>query len=707
MGTPYTILVTGQSNAYILESYPWSPNARAKEWNRVVNSEDHVGTAYGALSGSLSGIGECYASFVADSDPNKDVYLMRYARGSKDILFWVGGGRWQFGNVTPGYAAMNATPTTSTILTINNTDALNIYRPYNGANLTPGEHVRVRTFTSEFTYLITGTPTYTTDYTSIPIAYVSGSGTLSGLVQIEHTPRFFYSMDLSVPTALAAAGKATVDLVIWWQGESDAQYNTNYENEFEVAMGVFATKSWWSSNTKVLICGMSPTSVNGLPTSDPFNARLAALAAADPSRRYFSNTAAAVPTNRWKDVYHMTGQGYFDAAAHLASVYLPPTGIAGALRVRNASNTGWLDAATASGFRVRNADNTGWVNKTGNLSGVAVRNADNTGWITFNSPASFNVVPSVSSVAEGSSVTYTVTTTGFGSGTLYWTNAGTTTGADFTDGQNSGAVTITGNVGSFTRTLVNEGVVEPNETLLIQLRTGSTVGTVVATSTVVTVTAPPVTQLTLAQNDLDFYYLPVENSGLPTTYMDLICTLDTTNLFNQATGSFDHLVFALDCNGTSGANNPHCGPILRRGESIWVNARGFIVFRSGVVMAEHWNGTFSPGLLTITNTTGGTFNPLATPVFTVRILAGYRTGTWAEQMYIQIRQGTSGSGALLFNGTAPGWGWDWSGSHKVAIAAIASGSIPPGNTGCVEDLGPRNAPGAVLPFSNFDLRLLA
>lgn len=708
MGTPYTILVTGQSNAYLTDPLAWAPNARAKEWNRTPNIENSVGSAYAALSGSVGGIGACYASFVADADPAKDVYLMRFARNGKDILYWVGGGRWEYGSSALGGAVLNGPPTTATVLTINNTDSLNIYRPNNGSELVPGEYLRIRTFTTEFTYLITGVTTYTASTVTIPVAYVAGSGTLSGLVQIEHTPRFFTSMDLSVPSALAAAGKSTVDLVIWWQGESDSQYNSNYEAEFESAMGVFPTKSWWSPNTKVLICGISPSSISGFPTSDTFNSRLAALAAAD-SRRYFGNIGANVLPSRWKDVFHMTGQGYYDAAAYLMSVYAPPTvggGTSGGFNVRNPGNSGWINAATAPGFRFRNASDTGWINKTSNMAGVAVRNAANTAWITFTGGGiGYGIAPTAGTVSEGNPVTFNVTTTGFGSGTLYWTNSGTTTGADFTDGQNSGSVAITANAGSFTRTLAADGVAEGGETIVMQLRTGSVAGPVVATASAVIVTDPPVTQLTLAQNDLDFYFLGTGTSVSPTAYMDFRIALDTTNLFNQAVGSFDHIAIALDCNGTSGGNNPHCGPIYRRGQSIWVNARGFIITRSGAVMAEHWNGTFSPGLLNITNTTGGTFNPLATPVFTVRILAGYRTGAWAEQMYIQIRLGTSGVGTLLFNGTAPGWGWDWTGSHKVALAAIASGSRSPNDTGCVEDLSPRNAPGAVLPFSGFELTL--
>jgi hypothetical protein len=99
----------------------------------------------------------------------------------------------------------------------------------------------------------------------------------------------------------------------------------------------------------------------------------------------------------------------------------------------------------------------------------------------------YSVSPDITSVNEGSTVTFNITTTLFGSGTLYWTNGGTTTGADFSGGANSGSVAITSNSGSFTRTLVSDSLTEGSESIIIQLRTGSTSGPVVATAATVTV----------------------------------------------------------------------------------------------------------------------------------------------------------------------------------------------------------------------------
>jgi hypothetical protein len=98
----------------------------------------------------------------------------------------------------------------------------------------------------------------------------------------------------------------------------------------------------------------------------------------------------------------------------------------------------------------------------------------------------WTIIPSVLYVNEGSSVTFNITTNN-PDGTYYYTNSGTTSGTDFSDGLNSGSFTISGGVGSITKTLLNDLTTEGVETIVIQLRTVSTSGTIVATSVAVSV----------------------------------------------------------------------------------------------------------------------------------------------------------------------------------------------------------------------------
>jgi hypothetical protein len=108
---------------------------------------------------------------------------------------------------------------------------------------------------------------------------------------------------------------------------------------------------------------------------------------------------------------------------------------------------------------------------------------------------SYSLSPSATLVNEGTTVTFTVTTVNFGSGTLYWTLEGilgTINNADFSSPANAvtagGSVTITDNSGSFAVVLSNDATTEGAESFRANLRTGSTSGTVVATSSTVAVT---------------------------------------------------------------------------------------------------------------------------------------------------------------------------------------------------------------------------
>jgi len=110
--------------------------------------------------------------------------------------------------------------------------------------------------------------------------------------------------------------------------------------------------------------------------------------------------------------------------------------------------------------------------------------------ITQFDPISATVTPSVSTLNEGSSVTFTIATTNFTSGTLYWTLnslSGTLTGSDFSGGAIQGTVTITSSSGSVSLTLANDTTLEGTESFQLLLRKDTFTGNVVGTSSVVTI----------------------------------------------------------------------------------------------------------------------------------------------------------------------------------------------------------------------------
>ena len=124
--------------------------------------------------------------------------------------------------------------------------------------------------------------------------------------------------------------------------------------------------------------------------------------------------------------------------------------------------------------------------RTGSTSGTVVATSSS---ITINdtSVPTYSVAATSGSVNEGSSLTFNVTTQGVAnSTTLYWTiSNSTSSNADFS--ATSGSFTITSNAGSFSVTPTADYTTEGAETFTVDVRTGSTSGTIVASSGSVTI----------------------------------------------------------------------------------------------------------------------------------------------------------------------------------------------------------------------------
>jgi len=124
-------------------------------------------------------------------------------------------------------------------------------------------------------------------------------------------------------------------------------------------------------------------------------------------------------------------------------------------------------------------------------NGNGITDNANTGGLVVGRPwisISYSISPSSSAVNEGDTITYTITTVGVADGTtLYWTDSGTTIGVDFVGDSNSGSFTVNSGSATFTKTLKNDYLTEGTETIIVDVRTGSSSGPIVATSGVVSV----------------------------------------------------------------------------------------------------------------------------------------------------------------------------------------------------------------------------
>lgn len=167
------------------------------------------------------------------------------------------------------------------------------------------------------------------------------------------------------------------------------------------------------------------------------------------------------------------------------------------------------------------------------------------------------VTPAASSVNEGASLSFTAANLG-PNGTYFWSiNHGTTVAADFS--AENGSFSITGGgaqdngTGSFSVTTLNDFVTEGAQTFTVSVRSGSVSGTVLATSSTVTVNDTSTTVSASGSptsfNEGASTTITASATGFPNgTYFWTILNGTTTNAdFTAASGSF------TVSNGTSGA----------------------------------------------------------------------------------------------------------------------------------------------------------
>jgi hypothetical protein len=151
------------------------------------------------------------------------------------------------------------------------------------------------------------------------------------------------------------------------------------------------------------------------------------------------------------------------------------------------NGTGTLSVTALNDFVTEGAQTFTVSVRTGSVSGTILAtsstvtvNDTSTTVTASGSPTSFN---------EGASTTITASATGFPNGTYFWTVLnGTTTNADFTAA--SGSFTVSnGTSGNFTVTAATLGGAEAAETFSVEIRRDSTSGTVLATTSALTINA--------------------------------------------------------------------------------------------------------------------------------------------------------------------------------------------------------------------------
>ena len=126
----------------------------------------------------------------------------------------------------------------------------------------------------------------------------------------------------------------------------------------------------------------------------------------------------------------------------------------------------------------------------------------------------YAISPSATTVNEGVTITFTITTTNIANGTtVYWDTTGGVNAADFSDNAISGNINVNNNTATFTRTLKNDlslNQTEGTETFQIRVSDGTNI---VATTPAITVNDTSYAGYTLTTSSTT----PVENSTVTIT----------------------------------------------------------------------------------------------------------------------------------------------------------------------------------------------
>jgi hypothetical protein len=274
------------------------------------------------------------------------------------------------------------------------------------------------------------------------------------------------------------------------------------------------------------------------------------------------------------------------------------------------------------------------------------------------------ITPDILSLNELSTVTFSIFYPQFGSGTMYWTNAGSTVGSDFSDSNNSGSITITNGIGTLTRTLANDQIVEGTETIIIQLRTGSISGPIIATSSTVVV------------NDI---YAGQAVASYPTT-------VSGTNMVNTGTGTFNWTCpagvtsISVVCVGGGGCGGPNGGGGGGGGGLAYIN--NYTVVPGNVyAVVTGVGGIYSSG----TGTSGGSsyFINTSTVAAGGGGLGGYSPSTGGAGGTVLAGTGFAGGAGGLGGATYSGAGGGGAGGYTAIGGGGGTGYLNAGQVATV------------------------
>lgn len=225
---------------------------------------------------------------------------------------------------------------------------------------------------------------------------------------------------------------------------------------------------------------------------------------------------------------------YYSTGGSMESADFSNNSLTGSFTIVGVGSTAGIATVTrtiANDVLTEGSESFTFVVRTNSISGPVV--ATSSTITVADVVPSYSVTPSTTTVSEGSSVTFTVTTTGVANGTvLYWTTlqtSGTVSSSDFTDNALNGSFVVNSNSGTISRAIASDRTTESiTEAFKIEVRRTSISGTIVATSDAVTIDD---TSKTVGQSSNGLTFGPVQvnrDNGVAANASDwyTICGLD-------------------------------------------------------------------------------------------------------------------------------------------------------------------------------------
>jgi hypothetical protein len=244
-------------------------------------------------------------------------------------------------------------------------------------------------------------------------------------------------------------------------------------------------------------------------------------------------------TNTTNGTYYYTLEESSGGAGTLTAADFNPAALSGSFTITSSSGS---IPITISSDRVTEGDDsfTLFV-RTGSIAGLIIGNSTVIDIIDTSLTPAFTVNPG--GMNEGASATYTVNNLG-PAGTYYWTVLNSSTSnADFTAVSGSFTTSTLNGSGSFSVTAVADFITEGPEYYQVEIRTGSTSGTVILTSNGQTINDTSVTNYAVSATPTSINEsasTTVTFTGAPNgTYFWTVLNGTTTNAdFTATSGSF-------------------------------------------------------------------------------------------------------------------------------------------------------------------------